>query len=429
MMASRKFDPSVSPRPGALIIGGDHGSLGVARSLGRRGIPVWFLTDDKIIAKFSRYTKRTFYWQGPEHPQASEFLLALAAEHNLSGWVLFPAGDREVKLVAQNHAALSAAFRVFTQPWDITKIAADKSLMYARAASLGIGYPKSYSPRNREAVAQLDAAFPLILKPALKEGMNTLTQAKAWPVADRAELIEKYDEAAALVGGENIVVQELIPGGGATQLSYTGVWHDGAPVASMIARRTRQYPIEFGTGTFVESVEQQDVEDAAGIFLKAMNFNGLIEIEFKFDARDGRHKIIDVNPRVWTWNALGELSGVDFPWIQWQLATGENVAPSRGRAGASWIYVSKDMMAAGREMLAGVTSLATYVQSFHFPLGFAAFAGDDPLPALIDFPLAAWRMLRRIYAAKAVPDGGRSAGQKNVNVAKPLVIAVDRDSR
>ena len=429
-MFSRKSDRSTSPKAGALIIGGDHGSLGIARSLGRQGIPVWFLTDDKIIAKFSRYTQRTMYWDGPEHPQAAEHLLRLAREHGLDGWVLYPAGDREVKLVAQNHAALSEAFRRFTQPWDITKFAADKSLMYARAASLGIGYPKSYSPRNHDEVARLECAFPMILKPSMKEGMNTLTQAKAWPLADRSELIAKYDEAAALVGGENIVLQEMIPGGGEAQLSYTGVWKDGVPVASMIARRTRQYPIEFGTGTFVESVEQDEVEQAAGVFLKSLNYSGLIEIEFKYDARDGVHKIIDVNPRVWTWCALGELAGVDFAYIQWQLVMGESVAPSHGRAGASWMYVSKDILAVCQEMLVGVTSLAVYIQSFHFPLGFAAFASDDPLPALVDFPLAIWRFLsRRVDAPKPVPDGGRRAGQQDVNVAKPLVIAVDRDAR
>ena len=85
---------------GALIIGGDHGSLGVARSLGRHGIPVWFLTDDKIIAKFSCYTAHAMYWAGPEAPGATEFLLAIAHQYGLKGWVLFPAGDREVKLVA-----------------------------------------------------------------------------------------------------------------------------------------------------------------------------------------------------------------------------------------------------------------------------------------------------------------------------------------
>src|SRR5215218_9162642 len=84
---------------GALVLGADHGSLGVVRSLGRRGIPVWFLSDDKFIAKFSRYCTRSFAWLGPNDPHALDFLLALAKQHRLDGWVLFPAGDREVRLI------------------------------------------------------------------------------------------------------------------------------------------------------------------------------------------------------------------------------------------------------------------------------------------------------------------------------------------
>jgi hypothetical protein len=35
---------------GALVIGGAHGSLGVVRSLGRRGVPVWVLVGHHPIA-------------------------------------------------------------------------------------------------------------------------------------------------------------------------------------------------------------------------------------------------------------------------------------------------------------------------------------------------------------------------------------------
>jgi predicted ATP-grasp superfamily ATP-dependent carboligase len=380
---------------GALIVGGDHGSLGVARSLGRRGIPVWFLTDDKIIAKFSRYTAHALYWAGPEAPAAADFLIAIASQYDLKDWVLFPAGDREVKLVAQNHAALSGMFRLITPPWETTQIAADKHLMLERAVSLGIGCPNTYHPGNRAEVEALDCKFPLILKPSIKEGVNRLTQAKAWRVANRIELLEKYDTATALVGANHIVLQELVPGDGATQFSYCGVWQSGAPVGSTVVRRTRQYPIEFGTGTFVETVEQDEVDQAANVFLKSIDYSGLAEIEFKYDARDGKYKILDVNPRVWTWNALGERAGVDFPWIQYRLAIGEMVQPVRGRAGAAWVYLSKDLAAGLREVLAGITSPGAYFKSLWRSVGFAAFAADDPLPGLVDFPLMFWRFFRQ----------------------------------
>ena len=395
VLPSRSAANGKKPTVGALIVGGDHGSLGVARSLGRRGVPVWFLTDDKIIAKFSSYTAHALYWAGPEAPGAADFLVAIANQYGLKGWVLFPAGDREVKLVAQNHAALSRVFRLITPPWETTQIAADKHLMSERAASLDIGYPRSYRPRNRAEVEALDCRFPLILKPSIKEGVNRLTQAKAWPVADHLKLLEKYDAAVNLVGADHIVLQELIPGDGVTQFSYCGVWQNGAPVASMIARRTRQYPIEFGTGTFVETVEQTEVEQAATAFLKSLQYSGMAEIEFKYDTRDGKYKILDVNPRVWTWNALGERAGVDFAWIQYQLAVGEAVQPSRGRAGAAWLYLSKDLAAGLQEILAGITSPGAYLKSLFRPVVFAAFATDDPLPGIVDFPLTFWRFFRQ----------------------------------
>jgi predicted ATP-grasp superfamily ATP-dependent carboligase len=383
------------PNAGALIVGGDHGSLGVARSLGRRGVPVWFLTDDKIIAKFSRYTARTMYWPGPEAPAAIDFLIAIANQHGLKDWVLFPAGDREVKLITQHHAALSHTYRLVTPPWEKTQTAVDKHLMAERAVSLGIGCPKTYHPRTRAEAEGLDCRFPLILKPSMKEGINRLTQAKAWLVADRTELLEKYDAAAALVGTDHIVLQELVPGDGAAQFSYCGVWQDGAAIGSTVVRRTRQYPIQFGTGTFVETVRQDDVEQAATTFLKSIGYSGLAEIEFKYDARDRKFKILDVNPRVWTWNALGERAGVDFPWIQYRLAIGEKVEPVRGSPGAAWLYLSKDLAAGLQEVLAGVTSPAAYLKSLWRSVGFAAFAADDPVPALVDFPLMVWRYLRQ----------------------------------
>ena len=82
-----------------------------------------------------------------------------------------------------------------------------------------------------------------------------------------------------MVGERAIVLQELIPGSGSAQFSYAAVWHRGAPVASLVARRTRQYPVEFGyTSTFVETVEQSEVEDAACRFLRSLDYSGLVEV-------------------------------------------------------------------------------------------------------------------------------------------------------
>ena len=381
---------------GAIVVGGAHGALALVRSLGRRGIPVWFVTHDHPIATYSRYAERSCAWGGPDDDGAIEFLKTLARDHHLEGWVLIAAGDAELRLMSQHHADLSSVFRVTVPPWETVRWTHDKRLTYERAASLGIDYPGCYNPRDLQELAALDCRFPVVLKPTVREQRNAFTSAKAWRVDDRASLLARYQEAAALVGERAIVLQELIPGGGSAQFSYAAVWHRGAPVASLVARRTRQYPIDFGyTSTYVETVEQKDVEEAACRFLRSIDYSGLVEVEFKRDHRDGRYKILDVNARAWTWNALGSIAGVDFAHVLWRLAMGETIAPIRCHADVAWMHGSRDILAAALEMMAGQLSPADYLRSWRKPLVFAAFAKDDLVPGLIDLPLAVARVLRR----------------------------------
>ena len=294
-------------------------------------------------------------------------------------------------------AALTSGIRLRPQgPRSTARWAFDKRLMNERAGEIGIALPWSRYPRDRLEIAELQCHFPVILKPAMIREPNAFTLAKAWRVNNRDELLARYDEAAALVGADGIVLQELIPGDGRNQFSYAAIWDRGAPLASLVARRTRQYPIDFGyTSTFVETIEQNEVEDAASRFLKSIGYSGMVEVEFKYDRRDERYKILDVNARPWTWNALGEIAGIDFPYLVWRLAMGEHVEPVRGRTGAAWMHLSRDVVAAMQEMLAGTLSPVRYLQSFGRPLQFAAYAGDDPVPGIVDLPLALARVVTK----------------------------------
>jgi predicted ATP-grasp superfamily ATP-dependent carboligase len=108
---------AVQPRPrgdnqldnvGALVTGADYRALGVIRSLGRRGIPVCVLKQgDHRLATTSRYVQHSWHWPTGEDSDRVNFLLKLAAEHNLHRWVLFPTDDETVCLVARHHAALA----------------------------------------------------------------------------------------------------------------------------------------------------------------------------------------------------------------------------------------------------------------------------------------------------------------------------------
>ena len=376
--------------PGALVVGGAQVSIGIARSLGRHGIPVWLLADHPLPG-FSRYVQRSLSWPGAEHAEAVASIIDAAARYGLNGWVLFATGDEDMRLIAQNHDLLASQFRVATASWDTVQWMYDKRLTYQRAAALGIDYPRSFRPGDLDEVRRLDCDFPAILKPAYRESLNEFTRAKAWKAEDREALLSLYQRAAAIVGGDAVIVQEWIAGSGESQFSYAGLWNRGQAVVSLVARRTRQHPIEFGrSSTFVETVDQDEVEQLACRFLKSLDYTGVVEIEFKYDRRDQSYKLLDVNGRFWTWNGIGALAGADFPYLAWRQALGQPISPGHTRSGVAWMHESRDIIAACQEIARGTLKVRDYLAGFRQPLVLANFAIDDPVPAIVELPAVAW---------------------------------------
>lgn len=410
-------------RSGALVIGGALGSLDLARSLGRRGIPVRFLTSDNTITRYSRYTVASAICPNPSDPGALEWLLDYAQANALRGWALFPGGDPEVRFVAEHHEALAELFRMTTPSWEVVRWAHNKRLTYERADELGIDYPHVYCLRSRADIENGELRFPLVLKPTSRDSANSFTTAKAWRVEDRAELLALFDRAAELVGEGDVVCQEYVPGDGTTQFSYAALCDRGVPVASLVARRTRQYPVEFGkTSTFVESCLNEEVAAASRRFVESLGYTGLVELEFKYDPRDQRYKLLDVNPRLWNWISLGAAAGVDFPFLAWRLAMGDQVSPVEGRPGVAWIHASRDAVSAFQLLADRKISVSDYARSLSMSLRPAVFALDDLLPGLVDLPVVAARLVARQFRALL---GGSviAPAERRLNDARPLGIA------
>ena len=378
---------------GALVIGGILNGLSIARSLGRRGVPVWVTTPPNIkLASCSRYTLRTLHWPEEDCEAQVAYLLELAERYQLDQWVLFPTSDESAALLSKFHAELSRRFRVSTPNWNVLRWAYDKRLTYRLAAEERVDYPSTILPGTEADLEGVSFPFPAVLKPATHASINRFTTEKAWPAANREELLARYREARDLIPPDLILVQERIPGGGEAQFSYAALCCDGQPIASLTARRTRQYPIDFGySSSFVETLDVPEIVAPSRRLLAAIRYTGLVEVEYKRDARDGRYKLLDINPRLWTWSPLGGRAGVDFPYLLWQMMVGRPVPEQTGRTGVRWIRMCTDVPAAIHEMLRGRMSLGTYLRSLRGPVKFALMAADDPLPGLLDLPLFAYK--------------------------------------
>jgi predicted ATP-grasp superfamily ATP-dependent carboligase len=364
---------------------------------------VWVLWEqDDRIATASRYARRSLPLGRAGEP-LHEVLTKLADAQGIAGWTLFPTSDWSAAAVSRAHEDLARVFRMTTSPWEVLRLAHDKRLLYRLAADVGVDHPWTVFPANRADVATLDCEFPVILKPAFREELNRFTMAKAWRVDEPRALLARYDEASRFLSPDGITVQEVIPGGGQSQLSFACLCDHGQPLASVVARRTRQFPHDFGrASTFVETIEEPDVVAAARRILAAIGATGLVEVEFKRDSRTGALKLLDVNPRAWGWHSLGARAGVDFPYLLWLFVHGHRVRAIHGSPGVRWKRLSWDLMAIFSELRRGRFPLREYMGSFRGPRVAAIFAADDPVPGLLEFPLLVYILCSRIARGDAV---------------------------
>jgi predicted ATP-grasp superfamily ATP-dependent carboligase len=256
--------------------------------------------------------------------------------------------------------------------------------------------PRTWYLRNASDLEEINAEPPFAIKPAIKEHFIYATKAKAWRANTRAELRQLFQRAAAQVGTDEVMVQEFIPGDGRQQFAYCAFFKEGRAAGSMVARRNRQHPPEFGrASTFVETVELPLLEALSERFLLAISYYGLVELEYKLDPRDGQYKLLDVNARTWGYHTLGSGAGVDFPYMLFADQVGESVQPCRTRPGVSWIRLITDVPTGILEILGGRQDFRAYLGSmtrFHVE---SVFSRDDPLPGFVELALLPYLSAKR----------------------------------
>src|SRR5213596_1144981 len=166
------------------------------------------------------------------------------------------------------------------------------------------------------------------------------------------------------------MVQELVPGDDDTLYTVGSyLTSDGRPVGVFSGRKLRQTPRGIGTCRVGEAVWVQEAVDAALRLLAEFGYSGISQVEFKRDPRDGRFKLMEVNPRLWEWHGLAAACGVDLPLIAYRDVTGEHVEPVRMRAAGKRWAITLARRARPRPQR------PPYVD--------AVWARDDPRPALV----------------------------------------------
>ena len=418
MTTALQDNPTVKPQTGAgatevagaLVVGGDHPGLAVARSLGRRGIPVYVVDDQPCISQFSRYAKRVIrVGDILDQRKTVKAVLDIGRRYNLQNWVLIPTRDETVAAFSQYRDELAEIYRVTSGEWKSVQWAWDKAKTYELAESLGIPCPRTFVLKSSAELASLDSHLPLALKPAVKENFFYATGAKAWRANTPQELRECYGRASRQIDAKEILIQEIIPGDGSEQYSYCAFYRNGRPHSTLTARRIRQHPREFGrAATYVETIEAPEVERLSEQFLKAIDYHGLVEIEFKRDYRDGQYKLLDVNARAWGFHGIGAACGVDFAYLSYADQLGVPVEPVHAKPGVGWLRLITDIPTALSDMTHGHLSVREYWKSLRATRTESVFSMADPLPFIAEAALLPFLIVRKypVFSSRKATNRG-----------------------
>ena len=296
--------------------------LAAIRSLGRAGIPVLAVDHRPSALGFrSRYARPVPSPDPAVEPEA--FVETLAGQEP---GVLLPTHDPPLNAVAR-HAERLEGFLFPFPGWDVLERIQDKRSQLEAAVAAGVDIPFTRHPGSAgEAHAAADElGYPVLVKPAEPVGFKRRFGKQAFRAETGAEVERAYADAEDF----RPMVQELIPGGD-DELYTLGSYlrADGEPLGLFSGRKLKQVPPLVGTCRVGESVWVQEVVDAGLRLLRALGFHGISQVEFKRDPRDGRFKLMEVNPRLWQWHGLAAACGVDLPLIAYRDLAGEDVAPA-----------------------------------------------------------------------------------------------------
>jgi len=298
-----------------LVLGGRDNALSIARSLGRKGVPVFLSVEADSVIYHSRYCPRRYSFDSAENARAYWTRLLLNEPvRELENAIVLACSDDAVEFLAKHRSELERHYTLDLFDPDIQLAMLDKAETLALAAEHGCSVPGSFDVSSDFDAAQLPAGmqFPLLIKPKLSHLFQRAFDGRKFLlVGDEQELKEGLVLVRAT--GLDVMLCEWIPGPDSLLCSYyTYIDEHDQILFDYTKRIIRRYPVGEGGGTYHATEWLPDVAEEGIKFFKGIGFTGFGNIEFKRDPRDGRLKVMECNPRFTAAQELLARSGFDI---------------------------------------------------------------------------------------------------------------------
>ena len=372
-----------SETPPVIILGGVANALSVARSIGRIGASVYLLNQKSSVVQYSRYCKQLPVYGGKD--AWAEFLLGPESA-TLEGAVVLTCSDDGIELLAEHRDALARRFVIDIMNIDAQRMMLNKLSTYEAATAAGVPTPRYWvasaeHPDEVERVAT-EAIFPVIVKPRLSHVYESATGIKLIVANDPSELTQGVSSISAT--GTDVLIVELIPGLDDQLCSYfTYLDEKSQPLFHFTKRIIRRYPTLRGTACYHITDKIPEAVELGLRLAQHVGLQGLANVEFKRDARDGQLKLIECNARFVASNPLVTSSGIDLGLFVYNRLTGRALPPTdHFFAGKRMWDPIRDFQAYLELRASGKLTFSQWLKSVCHPQSFPFLDWTDPLPAL-----------------------------------------------
>lgn len=370
----------------AVVIGAELNGLSICRSLGEEDIPS-FIIDRKL--------RNPGMWSRHARPvkvsamRGQEFIDSLLRLQRRLGQqpVLIVTDEMSLLTISEFRDQLAGYYRFHLPPHETVMMLHDKALFHEFAVANDLPVPNGAVIRQITDLTKLDLIrYPAIIKPADKRHYHLQGVPRLIRVENR--------EAAAvacrklLASASQIIVQECIEGPD-TDI-YFCLFYQGVTASAMFCgRKLASEPPGMGSTAFCTSSPTQFLIEAAHEFIERVGYLGFGGIEYKWDAVTKRYVIIEPTVGRTDWQEeIATLAGVNIPLTGYYDECGMRYVPHEQIEGVVWQGSYIDRLKVGSAV---VPKNAIVTDGY--------WRRNDPLPALIFYPIATTLSLPSIASA------------------------------
>ncbi len=327
-----------SPRTAlpAVVLGADSPiALSIIRSLGMHGVAVHALGGSKhAIGLASRHVKSALIRAESE----TELILQLQKlQAEIGEACLFTISENDITLLNRHRDELNGYRLLFPDNLRMMQVL-NKECTYRLARTVDIEVPVTICLDRLEQLPILCAGlnFPAVLKWADPATIAKRLEALGLPL-EKSRYCFSLEELAAYLRqfeavGSYPMVQEYCPGHGLGQFF---LFSRGEVVAQFQHKRLHEWPPEGGVSSLCQSLaadRHADLMHKSIALLKAMQWEGVAMVEYRFNPANGRALLMEINGRYWGSLPLACHAGVEFPWLAYQaLGLGHTISVSAYR--------------------------------------------------------------------------------------------------